>query len=122
MIFHRRFEVKHGVTIPESKKQLEFRLRNKQAFEFHKLFYDYGHQIPYLEEWLNRRENPEEPKVVLVIPYENVDWEPQFVADSRIPFHDEMFPYRFRDHTQLVICVFQSCIIEINFRLSISVS
>ncbi|KAE9546724.1 hypothetical protein FO519_010064, partial [Halicephalobus sp. NKZ332] len=101
VIIYRRFEVETGTIVPDSKRDLKILLRKKQALLFHEKFYDYGHNIPYFEQWLNRAEDPGESKIVLVLPYQNINWEPQFVGDSRIPFHDERFPYRFRNHVQL---------------------
>ncbi|KAE9546626.1 hypothetical protein FO519_010162, partial [Halicephalobus sp. NKZ332] len=33
--------------------------------------------------------------------YTGRSWEPQFVGDERVPFHDELFPYRYKTNAQL---------------------
>lgn len=48
----------------------------------------------------------EESEITHVLPYDNYNWEPQFVGDSRVPFHDERWPYGYRDnaHLSLHLC------------------
>ncbi len=41
-------------------------------------------------------------RVLKTFDYYSGAWEPQFVADQSMPFHDEHFPYRLRSNTQLV--------------------
>ena len=77
-------------------------LKNKTAVEFHQIYYGIGHHIRNLSPWLEAPENLEEVKVVDELFYRNGEWEPQFVGDSRVPLHDERFPYRYRTNVHLV--------------------
>lgn len=102
MLVHRRFEVKNHVPVPKNKKELKRLLRTGNAVPFHKMYYDAGHKIPQLLEWLRVPESYKFPSLFQKLQYVGAEWEPQFVGDiSEIPFHDERFPYRYRNNAVL---------------------
>lgn len=45
----------------------------------------------------------EESTITDVLEFDNYEWEAQFVGDSRVPFHDERWPYRYRNNVQLAL-------------------
>ena len=109
---HRRFEITNDTPIPKTKTELRSLLSQNQAVPFHVKGFYLGHIVPNLENWLDTAEDMEESKITEVLKYNNFHWEPQFVADSRIPFHDERWPYRFRNNAQLAL---RLCFMEFTF-------
>ncbi|CAJ0581905.1 unnamed protein product, partial [Mesorhabditis spiculigera] len=61
---------------------------------FHELTAIESHWIPDLEYWLRTRRAKRTKKYR----YLDAAWEPQFVAQNNVPFHDEAFPYLIRDN------------------------
>uniref|UniRef100_A0A0K0FIV0 Beta-1,4-glucuronyltransferase 1 n=1 Tax=Strongyloides venezuelensis TaxID=75913 RepID=A0A0K0FIV0_STRVS len=101
VLVHRRFEVLDNVSIPKLKSELYELYKDKKAFVFHRFFYKYGHNIAGLEDWFNTEEILSEASISWTTVYKNKNWEPQFVGDDRVPFHDERFAYRTRSNTHL---------------------
>uniref|UniRef100_A0A0K0FIU6 Transposase n=1 Tax=Strongyloides venezuelensis TaxID=75913 RepID=A0A0K0FIU6_STRVS len=82
VLVHRRFEILKTVPVPKLKTELYELFKNIQAYVFHWFFFKKGHDIAGLNDWFNSKENLNE-----------TTWEPQFVGDDRVSFHDETFPY-----------------------------
>uniref|UniRef100_A0A0N5C3B1 Polysaccharide deacetylase n=1 Tax=Strongyloides papillosus TaxID=174720 RepID=A0A0N5C3B1_STREA len=101
VLVHRRFEIKDNVPIPRTKKELKKLYDQKKAFVFHSHFYIEAHYIPKLESWFKTKEKFNETEIGWITDYSHSAWEPQFVGDDRVPFHDERFPYRIRSNTHL---------------------
>uniref|UniRef100_A0A0N5A790 N-acetyllactosaminide beta-1,3-N-acetylglucosaminyltransferase n=1 Tax=Parastrongyloides trichosuri TaxID=131310 RepID=A0A0N5A790_PARTI len=101
VLVHRRFEIDNNITIPRTKYELEKLYINKKSFVFHTFFYIQGHYIPGLNKWFKVPENYVNTSIFNIINYTQPDWEPQFVGDDRVPYHDERFPYRIRSNTHL---------------------
>uniref|UniRef100_A0A0N5CGW3 N-acetyllactosaminide alpha-1,3-galactosyltransferase n=1 Tax=Strongyloides papillosus TaxID=174720 RepID=A0A0N5CGW3_STREA len=101
VLVHRRFEVAENVPVPKLKKELYELYKNKTAFVFHWFFYPFGHNIPKLISWFKTKENLNETSISWLTLNTYPSWEPQFVGDDRVPFHDERFPYRIRSNTHL---------------------
>uniref|UniRef100_A0AC34FMU2 Uncharacterized protein n=1 Tax=Panagrolaimus sp. ES5 TaxID=591445 RepID=A0AC34FMU2_9BILA len=101
VLVHRRFELEKNITLPKNKNKLKELYLKKLAIPFHSQVYSPGHYIPNLQKWFETPES-EELTITQTLEYGNIAWEPQFVANSRIPFHDERFPYRFRSNSHLV--------------------
>uniref|UniRef100_A0A0N5A792 Metallophos domain-containing protein n=1 Tax=Parastrongyloides trichosuri TaxID=131310 RepID=A0A0N5A792_PARTI len=101
VLVHRRFEYEKGFKRPKNKKELKKLLDRKKAGIFHSFQFVGAHYIRGLKEWLAVPENGNETSSFMTINYTNPIWEPQFVGDDRVPFHDEIFPYRFRSNTHL---------------------
>uniref|UniRef100_A0AC34FU35 N-acetyllactosaminide beta-1,3-N-acetylglucosaminyltransferase n=1 Tax=Panagrolaimus sp. ES5 TaxID=591445 RepID=A0AC34FU35_9BILA len=105
VLVHRRFEIDFNAPEPKTKADLRKLIKEKKAVPFHFYVYPKGHNIPGLEEWLESK-----PKnavtIEKIINYTNAEWEPQFVGDERVPFHDNRFPFRLRSNTHLgtVLC------------------
>uniref|UniRef100_A0A0K0DWK3 N-acetyllactosaminide beta-1,3-N-acetylglucosaminyltransferase n=1 Tax=Strongyloides stercoralis TaxID=6248 RepID=A0A0K0DWK3_STRER len=106
VLVHRRFEVNDSSTIPRTKTELKKLYENKEAFVFHYHFSSGAHKIPKLKIWFNNTENMHETKIAFINEKIPVHWEPQFVGNDEVPFHDEKFSYRKRSNTQLthVMC------------------
>ena len=91
---------RHSVVFPDLMKR-------NLSYEFHGKFYGIGHRIPDLEQWFHKSEsitsagNQQQVGIFSEAFYHRF-WEPQFVANSAIPFHNETFLYRFANHHQLV--------------------
>uniref|UniRef100_A0A914QH79 Ycf1 n=1 Tax=Panagrolaimus davidi TaxID=227884 RepID=A0A914QH79_9BILA len=101
VLVHRRFELQNNVAIPRNKNELKKLYRKKLAIPFHQRLFSIGHCIPNLKKWFKTNES-EDLRITQILDYGNIAWEPQFVGDSRIPFHDERFPYRYRSNSHLV--------------------
>ncbi|CAD5223587.1 unnamed protein product [Bursaphelenchus okinawaensis] len=102
VIVHRRFEIADAVELPKNKTELFELFKLEYALEFHKNYYPEGHLIPYVDEWFQVPEYPDETSIFKIIDYNNGEWEPQFVGDTEaVPLHDETFPYPNRGHTEL---------------------
>jgi len=101
VLVYRRFEINATAPIPQNKKELKKLVDKKQAVEFHKYYYAIGHRIRNLTKWLNVTEDGNKVKVFDELFYRTENWEPQFVGDERIPFHDERFPYRHKSNVHL---------------------
>uniref|UniRef100_A0A0N5CGW4 N-acetyllactosaminide beta-1,3-N-acetylglucosaminyltransferase n=1 Tax=Strongyloides papillosus TaxID=174720 RepID=A0A0N5CGW4_STREA len=101
VLVHRRFEILESVPVPKLKSELYELYKDKKAFVFHWFFYRQGHKIAGLDEWFNTEENLNEVSISWTTSYKNRNWEPQFVGDDRVPFHDERFSYRTRSNTHL---------------------
>ena len=102
VLVYRRFELDDASPMPQNKRQLRGLMVNKQAVEFHKYYNGGGHRIRNLHEWLDMVEDGKEVSIADEVLYRNKQWEPQFVADDRVPFHDERFPYRYKTNIHLV--------------------
>uniref|UniRef100_A0A0K0F1L6 N-acetyllactosaminide beta-1,3-N-acetylglucosaminyltransferase n=1 Tax=Strongyloides venezuelensis TaxID=75913 RepID=A0A0K0F1L6_STRVS len=82
---------------PKNKKELHRMLEEHKAFVFH-------HQniiylgTPKLIEWFKVKDN-NESSIQFENPYDNDAWEPKIIIPDDAPFHDENFPYPFRDNT-----------------------
>ena len=88
--------------MPKNKEELKKLISNLQAVEFHKYYNVIGHRIRHLDKWLDIPEDRWKCTVVDEVFYQNGRWEPQFVGDERVPFHDERLPYRYRTNVHLV--------------------
>uniref|UniRef100_A0A0N5CGW6 Beta-1,4-glucuronyltransferase 1-like n=1 Tax=Strongyloides papillosus TaxID=174720 RepID=A0A0N5CGW6_STREA len=109
VLVHRRFEIRETVPVPKLKTQLYELFKNKAAYVFHWFFFKRGHIIPGLNDWFNTEENLNETSISFIILNNSSKWEPQFVGDDRVPFHDERFPYRVRSNSHLAnIMCFQN--------------
>uniref|UniRef100_A0AC35TIJ3 Uncharacterized protein n=1 Tax=Rhabditophanes sp. KR3021 TaxID=114890 RepID=A0AC35TIJ3_9BILA len=101
VLIHRRFETVQGHKFPTTKRELFAMFNNHKAFVFHNFFFPRGHFIGDLEVWFNVKESRSKASLFNIYTYTNPMWEPQFVGDSRVPFHDENFPYRARSNTHV---------------------
>uniref|UniRef100_A0A915BIS1 Glycosyltransferase family 92 protein n=1 Tax=Parascaris univalens TaxID=6257 RepID=A0A915BIS1_PARUN len=85
--------------MPRTKRTLYDAYKRGDAIEFHDKYVNGAHSIPGLKDWFER--NVTNPSLSTTLSYKRHNWEPQFVALSTIPFHDENFPYPIRDNTEL---------------------
>uniref|UniRef100_A0A0N5B577 N-acetyllactosaminide beta-1,3-N-acetylglucosaminyltransferase n=1 Tax=Strongyloides papillosus TaxID=174720 RepID=A0A0N5B577_STREA len=99
-LVYRIFEINENATRePRNKEILEKMMNDSEAFIFHH-YYPRGHNIPRLKQWFQVPDS-ETPKVQIEVLYMERAWEPQFISNRDIPFHDESFPYPVRDNTNL---------------------
>uniref|UniRef100_A0A0K0FIU8 Alpha-1,3-fucosyltransferase n=1 Tax=Strongyloides venezuelensis TaxID=75913 RepID=A0A0K0FIU8_STRVS len=109
VLVHRRFEIRENAPVPKLKSELYELYKKKKAFVFHWFFYRRGHEIAGLNDWFNSEENLNETSISFIKFNNRLAWEPQFVGDDRVPFHDERFPYRVRSNSHLAhIMCFQN--------------
>ncbi|CEF70293.1 N-acetyllactosaminide beta-1,3-N-acetylglucosaminyltransferase [Strongyloides ratti] len=102
VLVHRRFEINDSFTIPRTKDKLKELYDNNQAFVFHAKLIKKAHKIAKLDEWFDGNENMLKTRIGWIVGELNPYWEPQFVGNDQVPFHDERFPYRKRSNTHLV--------------------
>ena len=102
VLVYRRFELKDEAPMPQNKEELRQLMVSRQAVEFHKYYNGAGHHIRKIWKWLKTPEDGKTINITDEITYNNRKWEPQFVGDDRVPFHDERFPYRFKTNIHLV--------------------
>uniref|UniRef100_A0A0N4ZVX1 N-acetylmuramoyl-L-alanine amidase n=1 Tax=Parastrongyloides trichosuri TaxID=131310 RepID=A0A0N4ZVX1_PARTI len=114
VLVHRRFEYEKGLETPRNKAELKDLILKKQANVFHEKVYPNGHMIVGLHDWLHREENVNEATVDMTINFSRSAWEPQFVGDERLPFHDERFFYRIRSNTHLILIM---CYLQYRFTI-----
>ncbi|CEF62358.1 N-acetyllactosaminide beta-1,3-N-acetylglucosaminyltransferase [Strongyloides ratti] len=82
---------------PKNKKQLYQKLKKKEAFVFHHnniIFLG----TPKLKEWFKVVDN-NKSSIQFEALYDNDAWEPKLIIPDDAPYHDESFPYPFRDNT-----------------------
>uniref|UniRef100_A0A0N5CGW7 Beta-1,4-glucuronyltransferase 1-like n=1 Tax=Strongyloides papillosus TaxID=174720 RepID=A0A0N5CGW7_STREA len=109
VLVHRRFEIRETVPVPKLKTELYELYKNKKAYVFHWFFYKMGHNIPNLRSWFETEEDYNQTSISFTMLNKRHSWEPQFVGDDRVPFHDERFPYRIRSNSHLAhIMCFQN--------------
>uniref|UniRef100_A0A0N5CGW5 Glycosyl transferase n=1 Tax=Strongyloides papillosus TaxID=174720 RepID=A0A0N5CGW5_STREA len=106
VLVHRRFEILAKAPVPKFKSELYELYRNKKAFVFHWFFFKKGHWIDGLDDWFKTEENLNEASISFIMFSNRSSWEPQFVGDDRVPFHDERFGYRLcsNSHLQIIMC------------------
>uniref|UniRef100_A0A0K0FIU5 Beta-1,4-glucuronyltransferase 1 n=1 Tax=Strongyloides venezuelensis TaxID=75913 RepID=A0A0K0FIU5_STRVS len=109
VLVHRRFEIRENAPVPKLKSELYELYKKKKAFVFHWFFYRIGHNIPRLKNWFKTEEDLNQTSISFTMLNKRYSWEPQFVGDDRVPFHDERFPYRIRSNSHLAhIMCFQN--------------
>ncbi|CAJ0939364.1 unnamed protein product, partial [Mesorhabditis belari] len=79
---------------PLSKQELRGSIDAQQTRLFHEEAAPESHWIPDMKTWLGTTTLNGTVKYR----YSDAAWEPQFVAQNTIPFHDEAFPYLIRDN------------------------
>uniref|UniRef100_A0A0N4Z763 Beta-1,4-glucuronyltransferase 1 n=1 Tax=Parastrongyloides trichosuri TaxID=131310 RepID=A0A0N4Z763_PARTI len=114
VLVHRRFEYEYGYDRPTTKEELKKLYNMKKAGVFHAKFYLNAHFIIGIKDWLKTPENVDKVSIFRTLNYTSSYWEPQFVGDDRVPFHDERFPYRFKSNIHL-----GSLLCNLEFRFSI---
>ena len=102
VLVYRRFELNTTSPMPQNKEELRELMVKRQAVEFHKYYNGVGHHIRNEWKWLKTPEDGKKINITDELVYGDKKWEPQFVADDRVPFHDERFPYRFKTQIHLV--------------------
>ncbi|PAV58032.1 hypothetical protein WR25_18801 isoform A [Diploscapter pachys] len=102
LLVYRIFEIDDTVNeIPKDKLELHDMMQEGKAVVFHARYYKGAHEIPNLEEWLNKTTSDSLGIFARDVKYNRATWEPQFVSLSDIPLHDEAFPFQIRDNTVL---------------------
>uniref|UniRef100_A0A0K0FIU9 Beta-1,4-glucuronyltransferase 1 n=1 Tax=Strongyloides venezuelensis TaxID=75913 RepID=A0A0K0FIU9_STRVS len=106
VLVHRRFEIPSRAPVPKLKSELYKLYKIKRAYVFHWFFYALGHHIPGLESWFQTEEDLNQTSISFIMFNKHSAWEPQFVGDDRVPFHDERFPYRIcsNSHLAIIMC------------------
>ncbi|KAK5972136.1 N-acetyllactosaminide beta-1 3-N-acetylglucosaminyltransferase, partial [Trichostrongylus colubriformis] len=101
MLAYRIFEIDNKVEkLPRNKHDLLRLFKSNNAVVFHSMYYPGAHDIDGLDEWFAKNGTTDGLFAKNQI-YNRSNWEPQFVSLSRIPFHDELFPFQLRDNTVL---------------------
>lgn len=101
MLVYRIFEIDEKIKeLPRNKTELYRLFRESNAVVFHSQYYPGAHDIEGLSEWFEKNQTAD-GLFIKDKRYDRSNWEPQFVSHSRIPFHDETFPFQLRDNTVL---------------------
>uniref|UniRef100_A0A0K0FIU7 N-acetyllactosaminide beta-1,3-N-acetylglucosaminyltransferase n=1 Tax=Strongyloides venezuelensis TaxID=75913 RepID=A0A0K0FIU7_STRVS len=106
VLVHRRFEILSRASVPKLKSELYELYKEKKAFVFHWFFFKKGHEISGLNDWFKTKEDFNDTSISFLMFSKRASWEPQFVGDDRVPFHDERFGYRLcsNSHLQIIMC------------------
>jgi len=88
------FEMKKGLSMPESKRELLHYLDRGDAVTFHKHYCEYCHMVPKYQQWKQLPENNVTMDVSSVAkrrpPYITYNqWEPIYIGTNDDPFYDE---------------------------------
>nr|CDJ82843.1 Protein T15D6.4 [Haemonchus contortus] len=101
ILAYRIFEIDKKISkLPRNKSDLHKLFKSQHAVVFHSRYYPGAHDITGLEEWFSKNKTTD-GLFAKDQKYDRSNWEPQFVSHSRIPFHDERFPFQLRDNTVL---------------------